>query len=159
MASLSSALCDVGPDGASERVTFGVMRLSHRTSSQSPQPMKPGQSEQIRVCLNHVGHRFKPGHRIRIALSTAYFPLIWPLEHQIRLAVLPETARIELPTLPIDETVQSVTLDAPRSPAPVPLRVHRGAESTRQVIHDQVDRSTQIEIIDDFANLNTLSMA
>ena len=30
------------------------------------------------VLLNGIGHTFPAGHRIRLALSSAYWPWIWP---------------------------------------------------------------------------------
>jgi hypothetical protein len=71
-------LCDVLPSGEVLRVSFQVLNLTHRKGHDRPEPMAPGQFEPVKVTLNACGHRFAPGHRIRIAVATSYWPLIWP---------------------------------------------------------------------------------
>ena len=36
-------LCDLAPGGASTRVTYGVLNLTHRDSHAAPQPLKLGE--------------------------------------------------------------------------------------------------------------------
>ncbi len=78
LANLAVRLCNVHPEGASLRVSFGILNLTHRDGHETPMPLEPGQRCRVRIQLNDVGFGFPPGHRIRIALSTAYFPMIWP---------------------------------------------------------------------------------
>src|SRR5690606_5095942 len=35
-------LCDVHPDGASTRITYGVLNLPHRSGHEFPEPVSPG---------------------------------------------------------------------------------------------------------------------
>jgi uncharacterized protein len=55
-------LCDVDPKGKSVNVTDGLLRLTE------------GGSRQIRVDLWPVAHRFGPGHRIRLQVSSGAHP-------------------------------------------------------------------------------------
>ena len=71
-------LCDVSPDGSSELVSIGVLNLSHRNGSKHPIPMPIYEAQKLHLKLDYTGHRFLIGHKIRIALSTAYWPFIWP---------------------------------------------------------------------------------
>ena len=71
-------LCDVAPDGASLRLSYGLLNLSHRDGSASPKPMVPGERTRIRIPLCALAHRVAAGHRLRIALSTSYWPIAWP---------------------------------------------------------------------------------
>ena len=80
-------LCDVHPDGASELISYGLLNLTHRTSHEFPQPLVPGEPATATVVLDQCAYRVPAGHRLRIAISTAYWPAIWPS---------PEAASIEL---------------------------------------------------------------
>ncbi|MBM3524369.1 MAG: CocE/NonD family hydrolase, partial [Alphaproteobacteria bacterium] len=75
---LAATLCEVFPDGAATRVSYGILNLTHRDGHESPAPLQPGHRYRVRLKLNDIGHRFGAGHRIRIALSTSYWPLVWP---------------------------------------------------------------------------------
>ena len=77
-AQIAVRLNHVHPDGASTRITYGVLNLSHRSGSTSPRAMTPGHAEDIELPLDHIGYRVPAGHRLRIAVSSAYWPLIWP---------------------------------------------------------------------------------
>jgi len=78
---------DVHPDGLSHRVAFGVLNLSHRDGNEAPHPMKPGRAETIEMLLDDVGYRFPAGHRIRLALSTSYFPMVLPPPARVRATI------------------------------------------------------------------------
>ncbi len=71
-------LCDVGPDGASVRIAHGMRNLCHRDSMEAPAPMVPGQVVEVAFDIDHMAYRLAPGHRLRLALSNAYWPFIWP---------------------------------------------------------------------------------
>ncbi len=68
----------VHPDGASTRITYGVLNLAHRKGHATPSPMVPGKEEGVAVTLDHIGYRVPKGHRLRVSISNAYWPLIWP---------------------------------------------------------------------------------
>lgn len=71
-------LCDVAPDGTSTLVTRGVLNLASRQGRDKAAPWIPGQTEDVELELNAAGYAFPPGHRIRVAVSSAYWPWIWP---------------------------------------------------------------------------------
>jgi hypothetical protein len=75
---LCARLCDVAPDGASLRVTYGLLNLTHHTSHEHPEPLELGRDYAVRLQLNDAAHAFPAGHRIRLALSTTYWPIVWP---------------------------------------------------------------------------------
>ena len=101
VAQLIARLCDVAPDGSSRRVSYGVLNLTHRDSHAEPSALTPGSFYQVRVKLNDCGYAFAPGHIVRVALSTAYWPLIWPAPEDATLtARLP--GKLILPVRPPD---------------------------------------------------------
>lgn len=97
VAKLAVRLCDVWPDGASTRVTYTLFNLTHRDSHSTPTPLAPGQRYRVSIPLNHIGHAFQPGHRLRVAISTSYWPQMWPAPAPVVLTVFPGTSIIELP--------------------------------------------------------------
>jgi putative CocE/NonD family hydrolase len=88
----------IHPDGASTRITYGVLNLAHRDGPADPRPMEPGKAEEITFSLDHIGYRVPMGHRLRVSISDAYWPLVWPSPQKTVLTL--EEGRIELPQRP-----------------------------------------------------------
>ena len=95
IANLVVRLCDVYPSGESLRVSYGVLNLTHRDGHEKPAPLAAGQRYRVRIQLNDAGSVFPAGHRIRLALSTAYWPMIWPASERATLLISGGT--LELP--------------------------------------------------------------
>jgi hypothetical protein len=103
VAMLSVRLSDVAPDGTSALVSAGVLNLTHRRSHQDPEPLVPGVVEEVRVPLRTTGYRWLPGHRLRIAIASSLWPVLWPSPNPATLRVRrgPATpSRLELPVVP-----------------------------------------------------------
>ena len=73
-----ATLCEVFPDGAATRISYGILNLTHRDGHEKPSPLVPGKPYRVALKLNDIGHRFGAGNRIRIAISNAYWPIVWP---------------------------------------------------------------------------------
>ncbi|GAA2145215.1 CocE/NonD family hydrolase [Kitasatospora kazusensis] len=71
-------LCDVAPDGSSTLVTRGALNLSARQGPDRHVEWSPGAVEDVGLDLAGIAHAFPAGHRLRLALSSAYWPWIWP---------------------------------------------------------------------------------
>jgi len=71
-------LIDVAPDGTAALVSRGFLNLTQRDGRDKPSAVIPGTRYSVRVGLHGTGYVFRPGHRLRLALSTAYWPIIWP---------------------------------------------------------------------------------
>ena len=99
LAQLVARLCDVAPDGTSVRVAFQVLNLTHRESDESPKRMIPGQRTRIRVELPDVGWSFAKHHRVRLALSTSYWPIVWPAPEPVTMTVFTGSSTFSLPVL------------------------------------------------------------
>jgi predicted acyl esterase len=97
VAMLAVRLSDIAPDNKATRVTYGLLNLTHRDSSARPQPLVPGQQYRVRIQLNHMAQHFPVGHRLRIAVSTSYFPLAWPAPESSQVKVIARISRVTLP--------------------------------------------------------------
>ena len=79
--------------------------------------MTPGKSESIEIELNECGYRFMRGHKMRVAISTSYWPMIMPPPEVV-------TATIRLGpdsvlTLPVREGVDRLELQPPEDDNPL----------------------------------------
>ncbi|SMG23242.1 CocE/NonD family hydrolase [Paracoccus sp. J56] len=97
VAQLGVRLCDVLPSGEVLRVSYQVLNLTHRDSHETPTPLEPGQRYRIKIMLSACGHRFLPGHRIRVSIGTAYWPMIWPAPQPATVTIRPGDCRLTLP--------------------------------------------------------------
>ncbi|MFI6467611.1 CocE/NonD family hydrolase [Streptomyces sp. NPDC050538] len=112
-------LCDVAPDGASTLVTRGVLNLSARHGRDRAVPWTPGTTEDVTFELNGIGHAFPPGHRIRLAVSSAYWPWIWPQpESSAGFTLDPEGSALELPVRE-QELTSGIGFDEPEEAEPL----------------------------------------
>jgi len=106
LANLCARLVDVHPDGTATRIAFGVLNLAHRDGNADPAPLIPGAPTAITLTLDACGYRLAPGHRLRLALSTAYWPTILPPPHDATLTVETATLRLALPLLGEHERIE-----------------------------------------------------
>ncbi|MBM3613406.1 MAG: CocE/NonD family hydrolase [Alphaproteobacteria bacterium] len=99
-ANLVIRLSDMRPDGSVLRVTYGVLNLAHRDSHEFPAPLEPGRPYRIRLALNEIAHVFPAGHRLRIAVSTAYWPILFPSPDRATLSIMCGASEVSLPERP-----------------------------------------------------------
>jgi len=100
IAMIAVRLSDVAPDGKATRVTYGLLNLTHRKDNQFPEPMEPGKAEPVAVKMNHIAHLFPAGHRIRLSISSSYWPLAWPPPKSTRLGIWTGSSRLVVPVRP-----------------------------------------------------------
>jgi uncharacterized protein len=125
IANLTVRLCDVHPSGASLRISYGVLNLTHRDGHETPTPLVAGCRYQVRMQLNDAGAVFPVGHRVRLALSTNYWPMIWPSPEKATLTIF--GGSLELPVR-LPHTIDAVpSLPEPETAPPErPTVLRRG---------------------------------
>ena len=138
VALVAARLSDLAPDGAATRVSYGLLNLTHRESHERPTPLCPGQRYRVRLQLNDVGRAFPAGHRIRLALSTAYWPIAWPAPEPVTLTLFAGASTLTLPVRPPDPTDDDLPPLPPLETA-APLAVTAlGPSRTERVVHHDV---------------------
>ncbi|WP_189891432.1 CocE/NonD family hydrolase [Streptomyces xantholiticus] len=90
-------LCDIAPDGTATLVTRGALNLAARKGPERAVPWPAGTTEDVTFDLATAGHVFAPGHRIRLAVSSAYWPWIWPHPGPAGFTLDPAGSRLDLP--------------------------------------------------------------
>ena len=99
-AQVAARLSDVRPDGTITRVTYTVLNLTHRDSHEQPSPIVPGRRMRVRLQLNEIAHVFPQGHRIRLAISTCYWPIVWSAPDPAVLTIWTGASTLGLPVRP-----------------------------------------------------------
>jgi len=103
-------LCDLAPDGTSARVTYGLLDLGEDAGRR-----------RARIQLEAIAHSFPPGHRIRLAISTAYWPIAWPSPSPVTLTL--HGWRLDLPARPPRPEDAELAPLGPAEAAPEPEMV------------------------------------
>ena len=139
---------DVHPNGEVTRISHGVLNLARRNSQEFPEALVPGQEYDIELGLYHMAYVVPKGHRVRVAISTAYWPLTWPCEYDATLTLNPARCRIQLPL----NTTQTATDRVPPLEAEVRFDGEQRAptQSERIVHRDYRSGITTLETYDDF---------
>jgi uncharacterized protein len=99
-AQVAATLSEILPDGSIARVSYGLLNLTHRESHENPTPLEPGKRYKVKLRLNDCGHRFAAGTRIRLAVSSAYWPIAWPSPEATTLTILGGSSSLVLPVRP-----------------------------------------------------------
>lgn len=70
----TAKLVDVRPDGYAQNLADGMVRARYRNSREAPTPLTPGDVSRFTIDLWATSHVFRPGHRIRVEISSSNFP-------------------------------------------------------------------------------------
>jgi len=103
-------LSDISPDGQVALITGAGVNGAQRQSADHPTDLEPGQVYPIELDLHFTSWRVPVGHKIRVAITNALWPMIFPTPDKMTtsLAVGRDTpSRLLLPLLPADFTVHS----------------------------------------------------
>jgi hypothetical protein len=126
---LAARLCEVAPDGGSARVTYGLFRLKR------PAGVAPGARFRITLDLKAVGYAFRPGARIRLALSDAYWPMAWPEPAAAGLVLHPAGGSLTLPLLEAEDA-PGPSFGPPVAAVPMAHEILEPEAHRRVVSHD-----------------------
>lgn len=151
VAMIAARLSDVAADGSATRVTYGLLNLTHRDSHDRPEPLRPGERYHVRIPLNGVAQAFPAGHRIRLSLSTSYWPLAWPPPEPVRLSVHTAGSSLDLPIRPIatPDDVSLRTFDDPEGATPLTTTVRVPGEYRWDVHRNMITYESALEVLKD----------
>jgi putative CocE/NonD family hydrolase len=144
---VAARLNDVAPDGAVTRVTYGLLNLTHRDGHADPSPLEPGRRYRVRVRLNDVAHAFPAGHRLRLALSTTYWPIAWPSAEPATVTVVTGRSALDLPVRPPRAEDAALRPFGPPERGPGGARAGlRRSPLVRLVAHDPLTSETECTV-------------
>ncbi|MBL8710460.1 MAG: CocE/NonD family hydrolase [Rhodospirillaceae bacterium] len=143
-------LSEVLPDGAVTRFSYGLLNLSHRNGHENLEALEPGKAYDVSFKLNVCAQKLGVGSRLRVALSSAYWPIVWPSPEKVTLTVHTAHSGLELPvrpTRPEDARLPAFLPEenAPRFPSE---QVRPGSDHARIV----TDLATGVVTVDEFSD-------
>lgn len=97
-------LSDVAPDGTVTMITGAGQSGAQRVSDTNPTDLDPGKIYSIPIDLHVTSWVFQRGHKIRLAVSNALWPMIWPTPYSMTASLYlggMQPSRLELPLVPI----------------------------------------------------------
>jgi hypothetical protein len=115
---IAVTLSEVLPNGAATRLTYGLLNLTHRDSHERPQRLEPGKRYRVKIKLNDCGQRIGRGNRLRLAVSTSYWPIVWPSPRPVTLSIATGASSLTLPVRPPRPEDRQLRKFGPASNAP-----------------------------------------
>lgn len=148
-------LNEVWPDGPVTRITYQLFNLTHRDGHEHPSALEPGKRYRTVIGLDDIAWRLPRGHKLRLAISTSYWPMMWPAPEPVSLTVHAGGSRLEVPIRrPLPGEASPPMPEAETAP---PL----GQEEVRPTGHlreNKVspDGTMTVTIVDDFGKYRNL---
>jgi putative CocE/NonD family hydrolase len=104
-------LSDVAPDGRVTLVTGAGVSGAQRRSHAEPTDLVPGKLYSLPVDLHLASWVFPKGHRIRLAVSNALWPMMWPTPYPMTTTLVTggggDASHIVLPRISTREAVRA----------------------------------------------------
>jgi uncharacterized protein len=150
VAHIAVRLNDVWPDGEVSRITYQLQNLCLRTSRESPSALEPGKRYKMKIKLDDVAWRVPKGHRLRVSLSTTYFPMMWPAPEAATLTVYAGATELQMPVRGKVADEKPVTWqNAEAAPAAAITDLKKGFHK-REITDDPITGARKLAIVDDF---------
>ena len=152
-AQIAVRLNHIHPDGSSSRITYGVLNLSHRHSAANPEAMPVGETQDIALSLDHIAYRVPKGHRLRLSISDAYWPLLWPSPTPTELTLT--AGAVDIPQRPASGGDEYI-FEPPTAAPPWETETLRPDTHIRTREVDMVTGAVSLVIEDDFGEVRDL---
>ena len=146
-AQLAVRLNHVHPDGAVTRITYGVLNIAQHLG----RPLVPGQREAVTLALDHIAYTVPAGHQIRVSVSSAYWPLIWPTPQATQLTLFGGSLSIDAL-----EQAEGWVFPPPDAAPPWQTEDLRPENHVRRQETDMTTGITSLVIEDDFGKVRDL---
>jgi putative CocE/NonD family hydrolase len=153
LAFVVARLCDVAPDGTSVRIAHGMLNLCHRDSAENPEPLPVGQAVEVAFNVDQTAYRLAVGHHLRLAISTTYWPFLWPSPAPATLTISGGSL-----DLPVHRGSANEWLPpAPEGAQPWAHKVLRAGKTTRKIETDLIAGTASLVIHDDLGDAENLT--
>jgi putative CocE/NonD family hydrolase len=95
-------ISDVAPDGTVTQVAGAGFNGTHRRSAREPELLEPGAEFPLDIEMHFTSWVFPKGHRIRVAVNNAMWPMMWPSPHPMTTTLAiggADGSRVVLPVI------------------------------------------------------------
>ena len=149
-AQIAVRLNHIHPDGASTRITYGVLNLCHLGGHEVSTPIPLNEAVMATLKLDQCAYTVPAGHRLRISVSNSYWPLLWPSPNATTLTISEGTVQLPL----LNEAVgQSVAFALPEAADPWQTETIREGTNSRKQETDLNTGIVHLRIEDDFGKV------
>ncbi|BHH83026.1 CocE/NonD family hydrolase [Desulforhopalus sp. 52FAK] len=150
VAMLAVRLSDIGPDNKATRFTYGLLNLTHRDSHEHPEPLVSGKRYLVRIKLNYAAQVIPAGNRLRVAISTSYWPMAWTAPESAAVMLHTGKSRLLLPTRePQAEDKRLRKFKSAEAAPPIRPKIIRPDYYNWQVIRDLAADISKLEVVND----------
>jgi len=141
-------LSDVAPDGRVTLVTGAGINGALRDSIAHPSELTPGKIYPLSLELHFASWLFPKGHRIRIAVSNALWPMMWPTPYPMTTSLAlggSDASRAVLPRIPVHGAAPpAFTSPEPVDPAPGVQEGHAAWPGEWTVLRDEANQRSTV---------------
>ncbi|WP_213993494.1 CocE/NonD family hydrolase [Sodalis sp. dw_96] len=137
----------VAADGTSLRITYGLLNLTQRNGHDRCEPLVAGEIYDVALTLNAAAFEIPAGYRLRVAISTSYWPLAAPLPVRTQLTLQGGSLELSVRDGGIALTPPP-DLGLPPIPPSLPSRIIVPPERGRlRLNRDMDDGDTTLEVV------------
>jgi uncharacterized protein len=150
VAHIAVRLNDVWPSGEVSRITYHLQNLCFRDSRETPTALNPGQRYTMKIKMDDIAWKLPKGHKLRVSISTSYFPMMWPAPEPVTLTVHTGKSELHIPIRKKIEVEKQIKFASPESAKPVTEKQIKKPLHKREMTVDAKTGETRLAIIDDF---------
>lgn len=111
-ATIVARLNDVSPDDQVARVAYGIKNLKLDENGAISATASCQETGKANIELHNTAYRFEKGHRIRLSVSSSYWPVIWPSPKRTEISVSTIDSTLALPIrLPKEDAEEPLMLE------------------------------------------------
>jgi hypothetical protein len=120
-----------------------VLNLTHRESHEEPTLLTTGERYRVRIKLNDAGSVFPSGHKVRLAISTTYWPMIWPSAQAATVQIFAGTLDLPQRSPNVADARLSPFPEPETAPPEKPTILHRDGVRVEHIDRIGLDLGTQ----------------
>jgi len=136
-------LSDVAPDGTVTQVAGAAMNGTHRESAREPKAIVPGKPFELDIEMHFTSWVFPKGHRIRLAVNNAQWPMLWPTPEPMTTELRLGPSRLVLPVVPFEKRLVPDFLPPAKDPQFAGYESLEGGTTSGYGEISSVDRNPQ----------------
>lgn len=149
LALVAVRLSDMRPDHQVTRISYGMLNLTHRDSRRYPEELEPGEFYKVNVPLCYTAQSLPRGHRIRLSISTVYWPLAWPPPEPVKLTIRTGESLLSLPVRDQVENENIAGFGEPVQASGADLTMIEAPKHEWLVREDLGNQWTELKVTDD----------
>ena len=152
---IAARLCEIDQYGNSNLITFGILNLSQIKGKNINYKIKANKRYKVMIELNDTGYKFKKNNKIRISLSTSYWPMAWPLQSKFTLKIYLKNSSLVLPVK--KELNNYKSFQRPKNLEPIKNKILIKPKRKREIINNLENNDKKYFVEDYFGKIKLIN--